>query len=104
VTGIVTHGGKFPQGKEKIINLTAIAIYVDHQRHFQQLKNVQEHHHVHDGSPSRTGTTRVSSVYKLLSQSLYFYWSLNCFFEEASDGENEDSDIIAGFQEIMDKD
>jgi hypothetical protein len=83
-TEIVKPGGPFPEGNELVKKLTAIATYFDHPQRLERLKKVQNHHHVPVGSPSRPGTTRVSSVHKLLTQSLYFYWGIKCFFDEKS--------------------
>jgi hypothetical protein len=71
-TEIVTPGVPFPEGNELAKNLTAIATYFDHPQRLERLKKVQNHYHVPVGSPSLPGTTRVSSVHKLLTQSLYF--------------------------------
>ena len=70
---IITPGGAFPQGKELIQNLTYIATYFDHPQKFQRLKNVQEYNNVTVGYPSFPGTTRVSSVHKLMKKSLFFH-------------------------------
>jgi hypothetical protein len=75
-TEIVTPGGPFSEGNELVKKLTAIATYLDHPQQLECLKKVQNHHHVPVGSPSRPGTTRVSIVHKLLTQSSYFYWGL----------------------------
>jgi hypothetical protein len=65
---------------------------------------VQQHYNVPVGSPSRPGTTRVSSVHKLLSQSLFFYWSLQRFYEETSmRNSNEDVEFVTAFQEITEE-
>jgi hypothetical protein len=72
-TEIVTPGGPFLEGNELVKQLTAIATYVDHTQKLECLKNVQNHHHIPVGSPSRPGTTCVSSAHKLFTQSLHFY-------------------------------
>ena len=69
---IGTPGGAFSQGKELTHKPTSIATYFDHPQLFQQLNNVQDYNHVPVGSPSRPGTTNVSSVQKLMTQSLFF--------------------------------
>ena len=82
MSDIVTPGGAFPQGKEIINNMTSIATYFNHPQRFQGLKNVQEYKNVPVGYPSSPGTICVSSVYKLVKQSLFFYWSLKRFYDE----------------------
>jgi hypothetical protein len=83
-TEIVTPCGPFPEGNELVKKLTANATYFDHPQRLELLKVVQNHYHVSVGSPSGPGTTCVSSVHKLLTQSLYFYWGVECFFDEKS--------------------
>ena len=73
VSDIVTPGGSFPQGKELMYNLTDVVTYFDHPQQFQQLKNVQDYNNATVGSPTCTVTTRVSSINKLMAQSLFFY-------------------------------
>jgi hypothetical protein len=74
VSEIVTPGGALPEGKDLLKKLTPIATYLD--------QPLQQHCNAHFGSPSHQGTACVSSVHKLLLQSLLFYWSLQRFREE----------------------
>jgi hypothetical protein len=105
VSEIVTPGGAFPEGKELIKKLSSIATYFDHPQRLERLRVVQQHYNVPVGSPSRPGSTRVSSIHKLLSQSLYFYWSLQRFCEEASTSpSNEDKEFVTDFQQITEQD
>ena len=82
VSKIITPGGVFPQGKELIHKLISIATYFDHPQRFQRLKNVQEYNNVPVGFPSRPITTSVSSVHKLMTQSIFFYWSHKWLYDE----------------------
>ena len=82
MSDIVTPGGAFPQDKEIIKNMTSIATYFNHPQRFQGLKNVQENKNVPVGYPHCPGKTCVSSVHKLMTQSLLFYGSLKRFYDE----------------------
>jgi hypothetical protein len=105
-TESVIPGGPFPEGNELVKNLTAIATYFDHPQRLERLKKDQNHHHVPVGSASRPDTTRVSSVHKLLTQSLYFYWGLKCFFDEKSAPDawhsKEDDIFLKLFRAVID--
>jgi hypothetical protein len=72
VSKIVTPDGAFPEGKDLIKKLTSIETYFYHPQRLERLKIVQQHYNAPVGSPSLPGTACVSSVHKLLSQSLFF--------------------------------
>jgi hypothetical protein len=104
VSKIVTPGGMFPEGKNLIKKITFIATYFDHLQRLERLKIVQKDYNVPVGSPSLPGTTHLSSVHKLLSQSLFFYWSLSHFCKESSTSNfNEDAEFLTAFQEITEE-
>ena len=105
VSEIVTPGGAFPEGKLLIKKLISIATYFDHPRRLERLKVVQQHYNVLIGYPSRPGMTRVSGIHNLLTQSLYFYWSLHRFCEEASSSpSNDEKEFVTDFQQITEQD
>jgi hypothetical protein len=101
---IVTPGGPFPEGKDLIKKPTSIAAYFDQPQRLELFKVLQQRYNVPFGSPSRPGTTPISSVHKLLSQSLFFYWSLQRFDEETSTRDsNEDMEFVTAFEEITEE-
>ena len=77
-------------------NFTSIATYFDHPHRFQRLNNVQEYNNVPFGSPYRPGMTRVSSFYKLMTQSILFYLSLKLFYDETK-YTKEDEEFVKSF-------
>jgi hypothetical protein len=104
VSEIITPGGVFPEGNDLIKTLASIATYVDHPQRWELLMIAQHHYNVSVGSLSLPGTTRVSSVHKLLLQSLLFYWYLQCFCEERSMRDtNEDQEFVRTFLEITEE-
>ena len=79
--------------------MTYIATYFDHPQQFQRLNNVKEYNNVLVGYPYGPGTTHVSSVHKLMTQYLFFYWSLKCFYDEKKDSK-EYKEFAKAFEDI----
>ena len=81
--------------------MNSILTYFYHQQNFQILKKILDYNNVTVGSPSRTGTTRVSSDHKIMTKSLLFYWSLNIFYDKPKDTK-EGEEFVKSFKKITD--
>ena len=70
---IVTPGGSFLEREALAKKLKALANYFDSPQRTEQLRKVQDHHSLYQGSPANPGDTQMTSMAKMFQQCLFYY-------------------------------
>ena len=95
VTSITTPGGEFRDGNRIFQSLQNIAKYFGTAQRMERLKVTQSYLNCPEGKPAYSGDTRVSSVHKLFSTSLFHYFSMQRFAAANSETDTSDHDFFS---------